>query len=68
MVDSRCNELKVGDYVVYIQRTDGNCSLALGTIKGFSSLFGKECAVISDWRDHKVYGKHMLKYPQAGQR
>ena len=44
--DFQGNPTKVGDHIVYVKRVGSASSLAMGTVTGISSAFGKECVVI----------------------
>ena len=49
MFDSQYNELEIGDYVSYIEKSyTGRISLKNGIITGFKKYFGKECAIIGN--------------------
>lgn len=44
--DFQGNPTKVGDRIVYVKRSGSASNLAMGTVTGISSAFGKECVVI----------------------
>ena len=45
--DFQGNPTKVGDRIVYTKKIGSASRLAMGTVGGISSAFGKECVVIN---------------------
>jgi len=44
--DFQGNPTKVGDCIVYVKKSGSSSYLAMGTVSGITSAFGKECVVI----------------------
>ena len=59
--DFRGNPTKVGDRIVYVKKSGSSSQLAMGTVTGISSAFGKECVVIGGVVPHRMTSQNFYK-------
>lgn len=59
--DFRGNPTKVGDSIVYVKKSGSSSRLAMGTVTGISSAFGKECVVIGGVVPSRITSQNFYK-------
>lgn len=59
--DFRGNPTKVGDHIVYVKKIGSASKLAMGTVSGISSAFGKECVVIGRVVPSRITSQNFYK-------
>lgn len=59
--DFRGNPTKVGDCIVYVKKTGSASFLAMGTVSGITTAFGKECVVIGGVVSHRITSQNFYR-------
>ena len=59
--DFQGNPTNVGDRIVYVMKSGSSSQLAMGTVSGISSAFGKECVVIGGVVPHRITSQNFYK-------
>ena len=59
--DFQGNPTKVGDRIVYVKKIGSASQLAMGTVSGISSAFGKECVVIGGGVSYRITSQNFYR-------
>ena len=59
--DFQGNPTKVGDRIVYVKKIGSASQLAMGTVSGISSAFGKECVVIGGVVSYRITSQNFYR-------
>ena len=59
--DFQGNPTKVGDRIVYVKKIGSASQLAMGTVSGITSAFGKECVVIGGVVPHRITSQNFYR-------
>lgn len=59
--DFQGNPTKIGDRIVYVKKSGSSSQLAMGTVSGISSAFGKECVVIGGVVPHRITSQNFYR-------
>ena len=59
--DFQGNPTKIGDRIVYVKKSGSSSQLAIGTVSGITSAFGKECVVIGGVVPARITSQNFYK-------